>query len=68
MALAVTRKLGESILIGTREEIANGTAIRVQLAQIFGYSKVRLCVTAPSDITILREEIVGNEPRTNRHA
>lgn len=68
MALVVTRKHLESIVIGTRDEIANGTAIRVQVAQIAGNSRVRLAVTAPDSITILREEIVNNEPRANRHA
>lgn len=48
MPLALSRKVGESILIGPDIRVEVGVCVK---------GKARLLITAPADIKILREEI-----------
>jgi len=48
--LVLTRKVGESLLIGGR--------VRVKLVSVDGF-QVRLGVQAPADVQVLREELAS---------
>jgi len=52
--LVLSRKIGERIIISNE--------ITVEVLQIIG-NRVRLGVTAPTGIPILREELVGAAPK-----
>jgi carbon storage regulator len=52
--LVLSRKIGERIIINNE--------ITVEVLQIIG-NRVRLGVTAPAGIPILREELVGAAPK-----
>jgi carbon storage regulator len=54
--LVLSRKIGERIVIS--DEIV------IEVLQIKG-NQVRLGVTAPSGVRILREELVGSAPKAN---
>lgn len=61
--LVLTRKLNESIVIGE--------GIEVKIVQIKGtgeHAVVRLGLTAPRDVPILRKEIFGEVAQENRSA
>jgi carbon storage regulator len=55
--LVLSRKIGERIVINDH--------ITVEVLQIIG-NRVRLGVTAPTGVPILREELVGAAPKTPR--
>lgn len=57
--LVLSRKAGESIRIGDDIEV---TVLEVH------HGKVRLGINAPSHVKILREEIVGQEPKSKEVA
>lgn len=58
--LVVSRKQDEEILIGTEEEIDNGTAIVVKVMRVGeGGRAVRVGIEAPGTTRILRGEIVA---------
>lgn len=52
--LVLTRTLGQEIRLGDE--------ITITVLEIRGGSQVKLGLTAPSDIKILRAELVGREP------
>ena len=54
MALAITRRVGESLLIGDN--------IRITIVTFRG-REIRLAIEAPRDIHIVREEI-ANKPKS----
>lgn len=56
MGLVITRREDEAVLIGD---------VIVRVARIQG-GAVRLHVTAPPDVAIIREELASVEPRTKR--
>jgi carbon storage regulator CsrA len=56
MGLVITRREDEAVLIGD---------VIVRVARIQG-GTVRLHITAPSNVAIIREELVNVEPRTKR--
>lgn len=53
MALALTRKAGERIVLGDR--------ITISVDWIRG-NRVRLSIDAPPEIRVMRDELVGGEP------
>lgn len=57
--LAISRKEGESVLIGETG--------RIKIVEIKGSGKksVKLLIDLPDDILILREELVDHETRPN---
>lgn len=57
--LALTRKVGETILIGDR--------IRITIAAVEG-DKVRIGIDAPKELTILRQELVDAVRDENKAA
>jgi carbon storage regulator len=50
--LILTRRIGETVIIGENIKV---TVLRVQGSQ------VRVGIDAPKDVTVLREEICGQE-------
>lgn len=59
MSLVLTRRIGESILIGD--------SIVVRIAAING-TQVRVAIDAPAEIKILREELQAHEEITLKRA
>lgn len=55
--LVLTRKVGESILIGE--------SIKVTITEIRGHG-VRVGIDAPKDVAIVRDELAGTEARDRR--
>lgn len=54
MALVLTRKIGQRLFIGTD--------IAVRVGRIFPDGKVRLCVEAPPEVKVVREELLIAKP------
>jgi len=50
MALVITRKVGQRVLVGDNIEITIG--------KLLSDGKVRLCIQAPRDMKIVREELL----------
>ncbi len=57
MALVLTRKAGESILIGSPSTKDGSMPIRIVISEVRG-GKVRVAIEAPNGIQILREELL----------
>lgn len=51
--LVLTRKTGQVVRIGDR--------IRVTLGRMMPDGRVRLCIDAPKDVKIVREELVARD-------
>jgi carbon storage regulator len=58
--LVLTRKIGETFVIGDD--------VTITVVDIIGGSKVRLGITAPSDVPVHREEIYQQIQDENRRA
>ena len=57
--LVVTRKIGESIVIGDD--------IRIILVEIRSRDKVRLAIDAPKDVSVDREEVRRSKDKEKRN-
>jgi carbon storage regulator CsrA len=54
MALVLTRKTGQRLFIGTD--------ISVRVGRVFPDGKVRLCIEAPPEVKVVREELLIAKP------
>lgn len=61
--LVLSRHKGEAIVFQFPEGIEPGAEIIVRIGQESEATKVRLCMTAPDKVVILREELVGTQPK-----
>lgn len=63
MALLLTRRNGEAILIGYDEEsMARGECITITILRKVG-NQTAIAIDAPKELLILREELIGSKKR-----
>lgn len=53
MSLVITRKSGQKVLVGEN--------IYVTVGRVFADGRVRLCIDAPKDVKVAREELLTKE-------
>lgn len=54
MALCLTRKPDQSVILRTKD----GTNIKVLVSEIISSQQVRLAITAPDSVEVVREELL----------
>ena len=58
-SLTLSRFAGEAVEVGD--------SITITVSQVQGSGRVRLTITAPPDVLILRDELVGKPPKGRKH-